>query len=472
MSIVSAYVLPHPPLAVPAVGRGQESAIKNTLDALKVVALEIAELMPDTIVFITPHGTVYSDYFHISPGKVAAGDFARFRAPEAKYETEYDSLMAAEIQNRAAAHNLPAGTQGEGNSELDHGVLVPMHFINEKYCAYKSIRVSVSGLDPAAHYKLGQIIAASAKQLGKKTVVIASGDLSHKLSKNGSHGFHQDGAVFDKLIMKYMSEGDFLNLLMMPQKLRNNAAECGYSPSVILAGCLDKTKINSKQLSYECPFGVGYGVVSFLCTGVDESRNFLVQFDMFNLEKTKQIQENEDPYRALARMSLEYRLKHGKPMEFPKGTDKPIFANSTDWPSEMQNKKAGVFVSLHKNGELRGCIGTISPTTNSIASEIIQNAISAGLKDNRFPQVTLDELPLITYKVDVLDAPEEISSKELLDVYNYGIIVESGYKRGLLLPNLDGIDTVDEQVDIAKRKAGIGPLEKVKLKRFRVTRYE
>jgi AmmeMemoRadiSam system protein A len=141
-------------------------------------------------------------------------------------------------------------------------------------------------------------------------------------------------------------------------------------------------------------------------------------------------------------------------------------------PDEMLKKKAGVFVSLHKNGRLRGCIGTISPTTVSIAKEIIQNAISAGLSDTRFDQVKAEELAYIDYKVDVLSAPEAISDTSQLDVSRYGVIVTSGSKRGLLLPNLDGIDTVEEQIKIAKQKAGITDNEAVKLERFEVIRHE
>ena len=468
MGIVGAYVMPHPPLAVPDVGRGQESKIKNTLEAMSEAAAEIAELAPETIVFITPHGTVYSDFFHISPGSAGKGDFSRFGASKAKYETEYDCTLAIEIQNQAAATGLPAGTQGEVSKQLDHGVLVPMHFIGEKYNSYKSVRMSASGLDASSHYKMGQVIANAAKLLGKRIVVVASGDLSHKLSDDGPYGFHKDGEEFDEQIMKHMSEGDFLGLLLMPQKLRSNAAECGYGPFVILAGCLDKTKVSPKLLSYECPFGVGYGVVSFSCLGEDDTRNFLDIWNEKNIEQIKAVRKSEDPYRTLARMSLEYRLNSKKKIDSPK----EAVINGLQLPDEMLTKKAGVFVSLFKNGELRGCIGTISPTTNSVAEEIIQNAVSAGLKDTRFSKVTTDELPLIMYKVDVLDAPEDIDGPDLLDVYNYGVIVESGYKRGLLLPNLDGIDTVDEQVSIAKRKAGISQDEEVKLKRFKVTRHE
>jgi len=129
------------------------------------------------------------------------------------------------------------------------------------------------------------------------------------------------------------------------------------------------------------------------------------------------------------------------------------------------------FVSLKKKGNLRGCIGTFIPTQENIAQEIIKNAISAAVDDPRFSPVTISELGDLTISVDVLSPPEEISDISELDPKKYGVIVSSGYKKGLLLPDLEGVDTAEEQVDIARRKAGIYPDEKVKLYRFEVKRY-
>ncbi|NLJ89371.1 MAG: AmmeMemoRadiSam system protein A, partial [Clostridiales bacterium] len=138
---------------------------------------------------------------------------------------------------------------------------------------------------------------------------------------------------------------------------------------------------------------------------------------------------------------------------------------------ELLENRAGVFVSLDLDGSLRGCIGTISPTTDSIADEIIQNAISAGMEDPRFPPVSEEELERLVYSVDVLGQAEEVNSFEELDPVEYGVIVSKGYRRGLLLPNLDGVNTVEEQVAIALRKAGISENEDYKLERFRVVRH-
>ena len=170
--------------------------------------------------------------------------------------------------------------------------------------------------------------------------------------------------------------------------------------------------------------------------------------------------KEESAYVRLARETIESYIKQRK-----------IIIPPLDLPGEMINQKAGVFVSLKKNGNLKGCIGTIMPVQENIAQEIIKNAISAAVDDPRFSPVTASELGDLIISVDVLSLPEEISDILELDPKKYGVIVSSGYKKGLLLPDLEGVDTAEEQVDIARRKAGIYPDEKAKLYRFEVKRY-
>jgi len=162
---------------------------------------------------------------------------------------------------------------------------------------------------------------------------------------------------------------------------------------------------------------------------------------------------------ALARASLNYYLQKGTVLPIP------------DILAEVFEGRAGVFVSLKKQAKLRGCIGTLAPTKPSIASEIIHNAISAGTEDPRFEPVELAELDELDISVDILDAPFAVNSIDKLDPQKYGIIVSKGNRSGLLLPMLEGVDTVDEQISIAMHKAGIGPEEEVQLYRFTVTRY-
>ena len=138
----------------------------------------------------------------------------------------------------------------------------------------------------------------------------------------------------------------------------------------------------------------------------------------------------------------------------------------------QMKERAGTFVSIHKLGELRGCIGTIEPRKSNVAEEIILNAISSATRDPRFLPITPDELEDLEYSVDVLTTPEPVESKDQLDPKRYGAIVEAGWRKGLLLPDLEGVNTVEEQIDICRLKAGIGPDEPVRLYRFEVKRYK
>jgi len=135
-------------------------------------------------------------------------------------------------------------------------------------------------------------------------------------------------------------------------------------------------------------------------------------------------------------------------------------------------ERAGVFVSLHKHGQLRGCIGTFEPKEKNVAEEIIANAISSSTGDPRFPPVTASELDDLEYSVDILTKPEPVTDISQLNPEEYGVIVESGWKRGLLLPDLEGVDSVEEQIAICRLKAGISASEPVELYRFQVRRFK
>lgn len=144
-------------------------------------------------------------------------------------------------------------------------------------------------------------------------------------------------------------------------------------------------------------------------------------------------------------------------------------------PKELtpeMKERAGVFVSLHRHGQLRGCIGTFEPTRSNVAEEIISNAISSATGDPRFPPVTVSELDDLEYSVDILTRPEPVTDISQLDPKEYGVIVESGWRRGLLLPDLAGVDSVDEQIAICRLKAGISPNEPIRLYRFQVRRFK
>ena len=461
MSLKAAFMVPHPPMIVPAVGRGDEAQVQKTIDAYEKVADEIADLKPDTIIISSPHSIMYSDYFHISPGAHAKGSFARFGAPHVSFSEDYDKALVEKLEEYAASEGLPAGTMGERDASLDHGTMVPLYFIRKKYSGGKIVRIGLSGQPYTAHYKLGQLINRAAEELGRNAVYVASGDLSHKLQDYGPYGFAEEGPEYDRRIMEVCSRAAFGELFDFDEAFCDKAAECGHRSFVMMAGALDGMEVTATQYSHEDVTGVGYGIISFYPTGtVSENRKFLDIYLKKRRDALAVKADASDAYVKLARKTIETYILEGRKPAIPK-----------DIPAEMKERKAGAFVSIHKYGQLRGCIGTILPVTECIAQEIINNAVSASTEDPRFDAITADELEWLEINVDILGDPEDISGPEELDVKRYGVIVTKGHKRGLLLPDLDGVDTVEEQISIAKRKAGIAPGEKVTLQRFEVVRH-
>lgn len=462
MALQAAFIVPHPPLIIPAVGRGKETGIQATIDAYDEVAQQIAALKPQTIVVTSPHATAYRDYFHISPGSSAQGDMRRFDARDTELSCRYDTELANRISTLAAAEDFPAGAEGERDPSIDHATYIPLYFVNKFYQDYEVVRIGLSGYGPMEHYHLGQLITQAADQLDRRVVLVASGDLSHKLTYDGPYGFAPEGPVFDEQITEAMAQGDFMRILSFDEGFCDKAAECGLRSFQIMAGALDGKSVDAHLLSYEGPFGVGYAVASFIVTGNDDTRRFGTRYEDEQRMKVQQARAHEDPYVTLARASVEHFVREYTPLPRP-----------DDLPEEMLTQRAGVFVSLHEHGRLRGCIGTIGPVTPCIADEIIRNGISACSEDPRFDPVRPNELDQLEISVDVLGEPQDIASTDELDPQRYGVIVSNGGRRGLLLPMLDGVDTVAEQVEIAMRKGGIGPHEPgTTLQRFEVIRHE
>ncbi len=193
MPLLAGFMVPHPPLIVPAVGRGGEAEIEETTRAYEQVAEEIAALKPETIIITSPHSIMYADYFHISPGRGASGSFAGFRAPGVRFNEEYDTELVKEICRLADKEDFPAGTMGERDKELDHGTMVPLWFIQKKYKDFKLVRTGLSGYDLLKHYEYGKMIKEAVESLGRRVVYVASGDLSHKLQDYGPYVFAEEG---------------------------------------------------------------------------------------------------------------------------------------------------------------------------------------------------------------------------------------------------------------------------------------
>lgn len=461
MSMLGAIITPHPPVLLPEVGGGREREIAATDRAMRTAAETVAAWQPDVIIVSSPHTILYRDYFHIAPGDGAVGDTGRFGAPEVRIQASYDTLLREEIIRRAEAEGLHAGTLGQRDPELDHGVLIPLYYLRKAGVRCPIVRMGLSGFSPLDHYRLGKCVQDAVNALGRRAVFLASGDLSHKLKADGPYGYAPEGPQFDDAVTRTMASGDFLEFLTIDPALCERAAECGLRSFQMMAGALDGLAVEPQLLSHEGTFGVGYAIALFPVTGRNDSRCYEKDYLLAKNDRLATRKASEDPWVKLARRSLETYVKTGQRL-----TSLP-----EDLPTEMTTQQAGAFVSLHKNGQLRGCIGTIAPTCDNLAWEIVQNAVSACSRDPRFSPVRPDELDELEYSVDVLGAPEPVDSPAALDPKTYGVIVSFGGRRGLLLPDLDGVDSVEAQLSIALQKGGIRENEPYKIERFKVVRH-
>ncbi len=460
MSILAAVAVPHPPLIIPQIGKGKENKIVKTIESYHKAMKFLASFNPDTVVIATPHMEAYADYIHVSPGEKASGSFESFLAPEVSIDTQYDDSFVKALCEFFKRNELSAGTEGQRFLELDHASMIPLYFLRQYLKDFKTVRIGISGLDISQHYMAGQGIAQVADKQNKKVVFIASGDLSHRLLDDGPYGFNKNGPVFDEMIVSSFKTGDFESLLNIPSTVCEDAGECGFKPFVILAGALDSLSIESNLLSYEGPFGVGYGVATIKVKGPDQNNRYLKKYLNHQENIIKEKSRFSDLYTKLARDSIEYFVKNHEIMKQPK-----------DLEHELLDKKAAVFVSIKKFGQLRGCIGSLQPTTSSVADEIIKFAVSACSQDPRFTPVLKSELPYLSVSVDVLTKPEKITSTSELNPKKYGVIVSCGFRRGVLLPDLEGVDSVEDQIRICRKKGNIREDESVELERFEVIRH-
>ena len=432
MKILGSFMVPHPPLIVDEVGKERIDSIRETYNSYMEIARQIGELKPDTIIVSSPHAPYYSDYFYLPAEEVGTGSFERFGAPEVSFNQKYDVELIEKIENLSKEKGFPCGRKS--TVALDHGTMVPLYFINKFYKDYNLVVVGLSDISLEANFEMGKIINEAVNKLDRKVVYVASGDLSHKLQVNGPYGFIEEGPIYDKRIIDVMSNARFKELLEFDLDFLDKAAECGHRSFIMMSGFLNNIKVKPKFYSHQDVTGVGYGICSYYPV---------------------------DPYVELAKETIDEYIKTGKVIDIP-----------SDLPEELTNTQQATFVSIHKNNDLRGCIGTIYPTRENTAKEIISNAISASTRDPRFNPITEDELDSLEINVDVLTLPERIEDKSLLDPKKYGVIVSTDTKRGVLLPDLEGVDSVEQQILIAKNKAGILPNEEIKLQRFEVIRHK
>jgi AmmeMemoRadiSam system protein A len=437
-SLVFSGIAPHPPIMVPEVGRESIAGVVDSIDAMAELTRRLIDSGAESIVMISPHAPLEVDSFVAYDGPEVYGDFANFHAPETTFALEVDEELLGAIKKAAASENYCVSTLRE--RELDHGTAVPLYFLLQNGWEGRVVTLGYSFLSNEDHVRFGSCIRNAIDQVGRRVAFIASGDLSHRLKPQAPAGYNPNAHVFDEQVVDALRSNVPQRIVDIDHNLRKLAGECGYRSMLVAIGVSSDLPLSCEVLNYEAPFGVGYLVAQ--------------------LTHQRGSSELETDPAALARKAVEEFVRSGTVLH-PAARGGLLAA------------RAPCFVSLKTlDGDLRGCIGTIEPVKNTLAEEIVANAISAATNDPRFDAVAEDELTNLRYSVDVLHPPESTTMEEL-DPQVFGVIVEdeSGSRRGLLLPDIPGINDAEHQVDIATRKAGIGRDEPIQLSRFRVERF-
>ena len=440
-------ISPHPPIFIPSVGGDERHRADVSLAALASAGRAVAKYDPETLVIMSPHAPVVYDTFLIDAAETMTGSLADFGSAD-DFTWQTDVELAKALVAGIDAAGIPVAPRDTDprlrSGWLDHASIVPLSFLDPER-RYRIVVLSLSFLSYSSHERLGRVVRATVAGLGRRAVFIASGDCSHRLTRSSHAGYSPRGREFDERLVDIVRGGHLSEFAEIDTSFAEEAGECGLRSFITLSGYLGEGVISTRLLSYEGPWGVGY--LTALAGG-----------DAVSLgEAAPAVTCGESEIVALARATLRSRLL---------GQDgPPPVLRSADYPD-----RAGAFVSLHQEGRLRGCIGTIVPTQPTLGQEVAHNVVEAALNDPRFDAMTRDELDGLEISVDVLH-PAEPATVGQLDPKRFGVIVTAGYRRGLLLPDLEGVEDTATQLEIARQKAGISPDEEFAIERFRVDRF-
>lgn len=445
---------------VPEVGREAAQDVRGSIDAMREFTERIIASRAETVVLISPHAPLDARAFVAYHDTPLYGDFANFRAPDTKVEAPLDEALLTEIGRAASEQDYTVlGIKG---FDLDHGTAVPLYFLQRNGWSGSLVALGYNFLSGEDHLRFGACIKRAVDEIRRPVALVASGDLSHRLKPDAPAGYNSVAHLFDEEVVASLRASEPARIINIDQDLRRMAGECGYRSMLIAFGATLELSLTCEVLHYEAPFGVGYMVAQLTREQAGRGK----KVDEINDEKSEETRPEmgaaghaELP--ALARRAVETFVREGRLIEKPSKT------------TGMLQERAACFVSIKTDeGALRGCIGTIEPVKETLADELIANAVSAATRDPRFPPVKSAELSHLRYSVDVLSEPERTTFEEL-DPALYGVIVEdeAGLHRGLLLPDIEGVETAGQQVEIAMRKAGIKPGSPLKLSRFRVERF-
>ena len=441
-------LMPHAPILVPGVGGERLVHVARTAGARGIGASRARATEPDTVVVISPHSPRRPGAFGLWHTPRLCGSLDQFGSPEDRVDLPLDRGFTDRMEREA--ERLGLRTWRIVDEPLDHGALVPLCYLTSAGWKGPTVIVGLNYPGEGGLDKLGQAIAATAMGLGRRTAVIASGDMSHRLIPTAPAGYDPEARRFDDAFINLLRKGAFGELRQINPALQERAAEDVVDSTLVaLAACGHQAAGHHEVLSYEGPFGVGYGVAILF----ERERPGSAGPAASGTEGRKVSRFEELP--ALARCAVEARLLSGP-------AQPPFIACG-----ELARPGA-VFVTVRSDtGELRGCRGVTEPLGPDLVSETWRCAVAAAIHDGRFPPVTAAELPHMRFTATVLGQLEPVASPRDLDPAVYGVLVSAADgRRGVLLPAIEGVGSVGEQLAIVREKAGISDDESIQIERF------
>jgi AmmeMemoRadiSam system protein A len=443
--------MPHPPIVVAEVGGRRTDEAGRTVASMREAARRIVAHAPASVVLISPHSPRRHGAFGLWKAPRVRGSFAPFGAPAATISLPGHPDLASRIAHRATERQINTWFIPE-TEELDHGAMVPLWFLVEAGWRGPTVVAGLTWPEGPGSRPFGEAIRAAIGESAEPVAVVASGDMSHRLKLGAPAGYHPDAAAFDDALIDILRSGDYARIERLDGRLRSDAAEDVVEPTRVVLECVHHSNTGHQVLSYEGPFGVGYGVA--------------ILFD--------EAQPRFQP--EAGKSGVEHDWGPGLP-DVARKSVTSWFSNRDAGPGETASAAClatrGVFVTLRDGrGDLRGCVGTILPRFAHVIEETWRNAREAAFRDPRFPPLVSHELRRIRFEVSVLGAPEPVESPDHLDPARFGVVVTSDDgRRGVLLPDIVGITTPEIQLKFARQKARIRPHELITIERFVVERF-
>lgn len=439
MSIPCAALMCHAPIVIPALGGSRGQACSKTTTAMRKVAKEVLAHKPEVIVVISPHAPRAARSWAVVHDAEIAGTFSRFGRTDLGLTLEGAPHAAQALSRVAQEHGL--SIEAARGDDLDHGALVPLMFLTEAGFSGRVLILSLPYPGTDQEERFGHIIAQAAASCGERWAIIASGDMSHRLTGDAPAGFHPRAKEFDLTFVKNLRQKDLRAATSVDPRLQALVAEDVVQSTRVAAAAVGYVASGLTVYSYEGPFGVGY------CEAM-----------LFSERAQDRAADVDSPPPRLV------DIAHDAIVHALAGTHYQVPELAAPWDAPH-----AVFVTLRSpDGELRGCIGRTEPVFRSLALEVADCAVAAATRDHRMPPVEKRELTRLGIEISVLEPPESIADASKLDPKRFGLVVSQGERRGVLLPEVEGVDTVDDQLRIAMRKGEISVDGPYRLERFRV----